>query len=148
MRTFAFSALAVSALLLSVSCRNEEVPAVPGGATRTITVHTGNADSKTAVYFDGTSEKYKTTWKAGDLIDLFEFSQDGVAYAGSSPLEEDASSASFEVTFDTDAPDATPLRYVGVYPEAWRRKRSGMGSWVKSLAISPRARTASLRRPT
>lgn len=118
MRTFAFSALAVSALLLSVSCRNEEVPAVPGGATRTITVHTGNANSKTAVYFDGTSEKYKTTWKAGDLIDLFEFSQDGFAYGGSDPLEGDASNASFEVTFETDAPDETPLQYIGVYPRA------------------------------
>ena len=107
--------ITVSALCLSVACQRELTQDTPKETIKTITVHTGDIDTKTAVYFDGEAEKYKVTWKAGDRILLFEFSDNNAVYALSDCLAEDAVNAAFPVSFDEEPGEGT-LQYLGVYP--------------------------------
>lgn len=107
--------LSVSALCLAVACQSELTQDAPKETVKTITVHTGGADSKTAVFYDENTGKYKSTWKAGDGIVLLEFSNDNTCYGLSGQLTEDAVNAAFPVNFDED-PGEGPLQYLGVYP--------------------------------
>ena len=104
-----------AALCMAVACQNELTQDTPRETVKTITVHTCDADTKTAVYFDDAADKYKATWKAGDGIFLLEFSDGKTCYGQSELLTEDAVNAAFPVNFDEE-PGEGPLQYLGVYP--------------------------------
>ena len=82
-------------------------------SVKRITVQASQAETRTAVIADG--QDYKPTWKAGDWIKLFEFSDEGVIEGYSEDLTEDTPLlASFNVEFE-DNQQGSPLQYVGAY---------------------------------
>ena len=118
MRRFVSSILVVATIVLSsTSCRNEQMPDTPQESVKEsvkrITVQASQAETRTAVIADG--QDYKPTWKAGDWIKLFEFSDEGVIEGYSEDLTEDTPLlASFNVVFE-DNQQGSPLQYVGAY---------------------------------
>lgn len=114
MRRFVSSILVVATIVLSsTSCRNEQMPDTPQESVKRITVQASQAETRTAVIADG--QDYKPTWKAGDWIKLFEFSDEGVIEGYSEDLTEDTPLlASFNVEFE-DNQQGSPLQYVGAY---------------------------------
>ena len=120
----------VSVLALATACQVESVVDSASTPVRTMTVHAGEAGTRTAVQFDGVN--YHATWLSGDQIAVAEVIEPNFLIdpksrpapyqvVSSDPLAADTDVASFNVTLDDRStpeanPSNAPFRYVGVYP--------------------------------
>lgn len=121
---------AIAILLACATACQLEPATVETNAVRTMTVHAGSADTRTAVQVDG--NEFHVNWTAGDRIAVAEIIEANfklteeprpAAYqqADSDPLAADAATASFNVsltdrTSAAENPSGDSFRYVGVYP--------------------------------
>ena len=84
---------ALVVLSAALSCQVQEMPeaqSTPG--TKTLIVHTQDADTKTAVVLE--SGAYKSWWKAGDKIKLIEYIEAN---------HEDSKEAPYALVYDSNA---------------------------------------------
>lgn len=120
----------VTVLAFATACQVESAVETSSAPVRKMTVHAGEAGTRTAVQTDGT--EYHAKWQAGDQIGIAEVIEANFTLdpgsrpspeciANSDPLASDAASASFNVTLAdrssaADNPEGDVFRYVGVYP--------------------------------